>query len=577
MYAGFQEQPDTPNISVQLMGVNESIPFEDQIVNSSSTASKGISHHTQSDPCQEGDARLFWNSDASEIFRGSEEVFPQPFRSVSPDNSPNGEECLTPQRDLASPPQARPRSPSITQIPADEEIAPFMPDDSGYFESSILLFDSTMETPSRQPLQTSQPSTPLQPGHQSQSSQENLQKFKNPSSLVFPDSEHSMLEATSADIDGNREHAELPMSPLLSKDSLSNTQCPHEGTLGAIQSDYLQAVNIRDPVNETATSNSSTQTPPSSYHCTSMEGDHSLAPDRDRDKDRQQDDIESEPATTWVEHVESQEESTSGPRHEDGASSEEGDTLFHTETVYVFKDGEWREVSSTQMNWDLALRSSTPVVTNSSESLETGSSDTTNDPVIDRLQEPQSQMSRHGDIDTTQGERATHSQTVASAPPLEDHENLLNSHGPQDTVQNPLVSSNGDSVGEETTHTPLPLANIQPVSQADAMKPSDAPNQNATEQSDEQADTGTLIFQGHSSTLTTIFSETFRSIQDSDLLGSLDLSSINVTEFREDGEGNSNTYRISGRDVTGEPAIDGDFEMSEVIRTELSDGAVQLR
>ena len=161
-----------------------------------------------------------------------------------------------------------------------------MPDVRGYFENSILLFDSTMETPSRQPLQMSQPLTPPQPGHQSQSSKENLQKVKNPSFSIFQDSEHSMFEATSADIDGNGDNAELSMPPLLTENSLSNTQCPHEDTLGAIQSDYFQAANRRDSVNETVSPNSTSQTPPSSHHFTSMEDDHSLTPDRDKDNDR---------------------------------------------------------------------------------------------------------------------------------------------------------------------------------------------------------------------------------------------------------------------------------------------------
>ena len=162
----------------------------------------------------------FW---CARIFRGSEDVLPQPFRSVSPDSSLKGEECLTTYKGKASPPHARSLSQSNAQTPADEEVAQFMPDVRGYFENSILLFDSTMETPSRQPLQMSQPLTPPQPGHQSQSSKENLQKVKNPFSLTFPDSEHPMFEATSADIDGNGDNAELSMPPLLTENSLSNT------------------------------------------------------------------------------------------------------------------------------------------------------------------------------------------------------------------------------------------------------------------------------------------------------------------------------------------------------------------
>ena len=129
-----------------------------------------------------------------------------------------------------------------------------------------------------------------------------------------------------------------------------------------------------------------------------MEDDHSLTPDRDKDNDRHR--------RYLGKTFKSQEESTSDPRLEDGPSSEEGDTLFHAETVYVFKDGAWREISTTQIIWDLALRSSTPEVATSSKSLQTGSRDTTNDLVIDRLYEPQSQMSRHG-------EGATTSHTVA--------------------------------------------------------------------------------------------------------------------------------------------------------------------
>ena len=156
----------------------------------------------------------FW---CARIFRSSEDVLPQPFRSVSPDSSLKGEECLTTHKGKASPPHARSLSPSNTQIPADEEIAQFMSDVRRHFENSILLFDSTMETPSRQPLQMSQPLTPPQPGHQSHSSKENLQKVKNPFSLIFPDSEHPMFEETSTDIDGNGENAELSMPPLLTK------------------------------------------------------------------------------------------------------------------------------------------------------------------------------------------------------------------------------------------------------------------------------------------------------------------------------------------------------------------------
>ena len=279
----------------------------------------------------------------------------QPFRSVSPDSSLKGEECLTTHTGRASLPHARSLSQSNAQTPADEEVAQFMPDVRGYFENSILLSDSTMETHSRQPLQMSQPLTPPQPGHQSQSSKENLQKVKNPFSLIFPDSEHPMFEATSADIDRNGDNAELSMPPLLTENSLSNT---HEDSPGAIQSDYFQAANRRDPVDETASPNSTSQTLPSSHSFTSMEDDHSLTPDRDKDNDRHR--------RYLGKTFKSQKESKSDPRHEDGPSSEEGDTLFHTETVYVFKDGAWREMSTTQIIWDLALKSFTPEVTKSS-------------------------------------------------------------------------------------------------------------------------------------------------------------------------------------------------------------------
>ncbi|KAK3777500.1 hypothetical protein RRG08_008818 [Elysia crispata] len=63
----------------------------------------------------------------------------------------------------------------------------------------------------------------------------------------------------------------------------------------------------------------------------------------------------------------------------------------------------------------------------------------------------------------------------------------------------------------------------------------------------------------------------------SDQLNLLPLSTVEVVESSEGDEAETNRYRMCGRELARQAVRDGVFDMSNVVRTMLEDGAVQLR